>query len=194
MNTKQIKFYQLYEKLCKFDYMSDTKILAKFFDGVLALDYTQAVEMWEYFTTVYDEAISKDAQLSAFFADELLEIFYKSDNKKTIKLLLENGAISSTVYQYGNLNRIALDYLLELLVGGKVEYSDYLIKFIIKNQRLEFGPVLKNIMTAMLDIINKKTGQPPKLNKKMEIMLMGYIDKIKTAEKALLKQRLVELK
>jgi len=194
MNTKQIKFYQLYEKLCKFDYMSDTKVLTRFFDGVLTLDYGQAVEMWEYFTTVYDEAIAKDTRLSAFFSDELLEIFYKADSKKTIRLLLENGAVSSTVYQYGGLARIALDYLLELLTSGKVEYADYLLKFIIKNQRLEFGPVFKNIMTQMLDNITLKTGQPPKLNKKLEAMLMGYVEKIKTPEKALLKQRLVELK
>ena len=174
--------------------MSDTKILVKFFDGVLALDYGKAVEMWEYFTTVYDEAIAKDTKLSAFFGDELLEIFYKTDDKKTIKLLLENGAVSSTVYQYGTLNSIALNYLMELLVGGKVEYADYILKFIIKNQRLEFGPVFKNIMTAMIDSLTAKTGQPPKLNKKIESMLMGYVEKIKTAEKALLKQRLVELK
>ena len=193
MNTKQIKFYQLYEKLCKFDYMSDITIVAKFFDNVLALDFGYAIEMWEYFSTVYESAITKDTKLSKFFSDDLLNTFYKADSKKAIKLILENGVISSAIYQFGTLDSIAFDYLIELLVTGKVEYADYLLKFVIKNNNLDFGPIFKKIVTKMLDDITAKTKQPPKINRKMDAMLTGYINKIKTDEKSLLKQRLLEL-
>jgi len=194
MDAKQIKFLQLYENLCKLDYLKDTRIIAKFFDNMFGISYNIAVDMWEYFGTVYEVPIAKDAKLSKLFGDDLLDAFYKSDEKKTSRLLNDNTVIRRTVFSYGSLTPIAFGHITALLVAGKVDDADDILKCLVKNSSLDFGPIFKRIMEKMFQDISAKTNQPPKLSKKMEALLMNYINKIKTSEKALLKQRVVELK
>jgi len=194
MDAKQIKFLQLYENLCKLDYLKDPKIIAKFFDNMFGISYTIATDMWEYFGTIYETPIAKDKKLSKLFGDELLETFAKYDEKKTARLLNDSPVIRRTVFSYGSLTDIAFSHIVALLVAGKADDAEDILKCLVKNSSLDFGPVLKKIMEKMFQDITAKTSQPPKLSRKMEALLMSYIGKIKTSEKALLKQRVVELK
>jgi len=194
MDKKQLEFLKQFENLCKLDYLKDPKIIAKFFDNILAINFSLAGDSWEYFATVNEEFIVKDKKLTALFSDELLSKFTKSNERMTAKLLIDSAVIRRTVYQYGTFTDLAFNYAVAQFAAGKADNGEEMLKHIVKNDNIDFGPTLKRIMEKMFSDILAKTGAPPKLSRKMEDVLLNYIGKVKTDERAMLRQRVRELK
>ena len=195
MNAKQIKFLQLYENLCKLNYFGDPNILAKFFDNLLALDYVIAVDMWEYFISVYEPMIASNNKLSKLFGEDLLTAFLKNNEVRTVRLLNDNDPVRRMVYQYGTATSTgpAFDNCVNLFAAYKLDQAEILFRYLSKNPRIKFGPLLKSVMEKGFEQIKQKTGAAPKLPRKFSAMLSGYIAKVKTGERTLLVQYLKEL-
>ena len=196
MNSKELKFLQLFEKLSKTEVFTDDAARNKLMKQFMDLDFSMAATVWDYLATVYEDKILKDEKISKILGQEFFKMFFEQSETKCAKLLTDEGAVRRAVYQYcsGASGDKPTGIVVELLLGAKVDKAEEFFKCLVKNEKIYYGKTVKSILERLFIELLKKNHQKLVLNKKVAAMLLTYIGKIKSEEKAMLEQRIKEIK
>lgn len=186
MNANLTKFYAAFTAFCASDRtVPDVK---KHVPDMLAADFARTAEMWEYFAAADDT--------DPVFGDGMFRLFFAKSPKATVKLLTDVPAIRKIVYGLspavteGDLLQIVAD----LLLSGKLADGEELIKCVLKNPNTAFGAYMKALVEKLfVEILKRSDNARIVMNRKLSALLLPYIAKIKTDERALLEQRIKEI-
>ncbi len=195
MNAKSLKYMQLFENFVKTDFLIDKKTLQKSMKGFLDLDYALAVEVWDYLATTRESGLQNDKKIAAVLGELMFGVFYARAATKCVKAVCDIPSIRRAVYQHSpeagkNDNFTAL---VDLLAGGKVDAADEILKCLIKNERIRFGETMKRVLEQLFIELLKKNPAKIEMSKKLSTLMLTYIRKIKTDERAMLEQRIREI-
>ena len=197
MNTKVFKFYQaLFDSARDGSYKNPDEA-GKFWRKVLACDFDIAADVWEFLIGYCGEKIPVE-KLPAFLSEPPLKVFYEQNKTRAIRMICEREAVSTLLYTVSPVmpGLLSFDLLVGLIVAQKFEDAEILLKPVGKNiLDRTFGQIMKDLVEAVFMELLKKDGSAKKVNmpKKTSAFLLGYIDKIKTPEKAILQQRIKEI-
>ena len=178
----------------KTDFLIDKKTLQKSMKGFLDLDYALAVETWDYLVTTRESELINDKKLAATIGEMMFGVFYARASTKCVKAVCDVPSIRRAVYQHSpeagkgdNFN-----ILVDLLSGGKIDAADEILKCLIKNERIRFGETMKRVLEQLFIELLKKNPAKIEMSKKLQTLMLTYIKKIKTDERAMLEQRIRE--
>jgi len=199
MDAKQIKFLQLFGELSKID-PTDVAGLEQTLLPIIKLEFELGTMIWEYLCRTQTIPYSKDADLSAFCGDKLLEIFYNISSTKTINAITDPDVpiITQFVFEFNpNVDKgLALQIVQDSVITNKHDLAHIYLTHISRNRRINFGDYLKTLVEHAITQHIKKLATSSKnmpFPKKQAILLQEFIDKIRGANKALLTQRLKEI-
>jgi len=194
MNAKDLKFLELFEEFVKLDFTGDKTGLVKSMRGFMDLDYMLAVDVWDYAISTREGKLASDERFCEIAGFELLNQFYVRAAAKCAKAASETPAIRRAVYQYSKRagEENALLILIELLVAGKVSPAEEIFKCLQKNERIHYGKTMETILKRVFIELLKKNPAKIIVSKKLAELLLTYVRKIKTDERAMLEQRIKE--
>ena len=193
MNTKQLKYLSLFEEMSKADILGEATA-KKYFTSFINLDYSLALEIWDYLATTRETELSKNADKARVLGGSVLELFYKN-GARTAKAIYELPTVRKTVYQYSPSagENAAFNSRVDLLSGNKTDQADEILKCLVKNERIQYGPVMKNVLERLfIEILKKNPSKKLEMSRKLSTLLLSYVSKIKTDERAMLEQRIRE--
>lgn len=194
MNAKQLKYLTLFEEMSKAD-PSQEATVKKYLPSLLSLDYALALEAWEYICTTREQQCIKDEKAASVLGGYSLGIFCDKALPKTVKALSDCPAIRRTVYQYSSSvnDGYAFSILVDALLGNKTDYADEIFKCLVRNERIEYGPLMKKLLERLfIEILKKSASKKIEMSRKLSALLLTYVSKIKTDERAMLEQRIRE--
>lgn len=198
MNTKQLKFYQLFSKLAKVELLTDEKNFMKCFKSILELDFLYGVEVWEYLILDNEPSLTTPKN-AIILSDTVLQLLLDKAQIKTVKAIVDSPAIMRCLYQYNPNACInnTLNILVDLIVSGKTTEAEEILKCLVKNtvSKKTYGELMKDLLERIfIEVLKKDKGVSKKieLSKKQSSLLITYVNKIKTEEKAMLYQRIRE--
>ncbi|MCL2256569.1 MAG: hypothetical protein FWC11_06985 [Firmicutes bacterium] len=194
MDTKKFKFLQTFESFIQVDFFSDKNILTKHMKSFLSLDYSQAIDVWVYLITTRENDLLKNTRIATMLGDDMFNLFFSNNSQKCLKALSDEIMLKKAVYQYcaNSLTGENFKLLVNLIVSTKLEFADEILKCVIKNEKIKYGEAMKKLLEAIFIELLKKNPQKIILNKKQTELLLGYVKKIKTDERAMLEQRIKE--
>ena len=198
MNTKQLKFYQILKEINTLNVFTDSKRLLDCINKAIVLDYYSAVEIWEFLILDNEDALAKDIPLAFILCDKITEVFEAKANVKYVKTLSENTTVCRAVYQYSPTclgKSGAIVNAAGYLASSKLDISDQILSSAFKNNsnKKTVGEFMKAVVEKLfIELLKKSTDGKVRLARKTSDFLLGYVNKIKTPEKALLIQRLKE--
>ena len=197
MNVKIFKFYQTIFDSAKDGSYKNPEEAGKFWRKVLACDFEIASELWEFLIGYCGDNMPAE-RLHVFLGEPALKAFYEHNKAKTVRLICDREAVNTLLYAVSPINAgfLSLEILVGLIVSQKLEDAEILLKPLGKNIfDKTYGQILKEIVESVFVELLKKDGSAKKVNmpKKTATFLLGYIDKIKTPEKAILQQRIKEI-
>lgn len=193
MNTKSYKFYKGIFDLAKKDYINEPASVKSFMENTLDFDYDVAAELWDYLIT--DAAASKAPPAAAARAlgDIVLESFLKRNVQKTYKCVTENETIAGALYSMPDKPaETSKKLLIYFIMGAKFEEADFILKAMQKGPR--YGAAMKELLESLFEETKKKTGGVKAvIPKKTAQFLLTHTAKIRSAERALIEQRIKEI-
>ena len=198
MTTKQLKFYQILKEINTLNVFIDGKRLVDCIKQAIALDYFSAVEIWEFLILDSESALATDIPLAFMLCDKIIEVFEAKANAKYVKTLSENAAVCRAVYQYSptcfaKAETIAIT--AGYLASSKLDVADQMLSCAFKNNsnKKTVGEFMKAVIEKLfIEVLKKSTDGKIRIARKTSDFLLGYVNKIKTPEKALLTQRIKE--
>ena len=194
MNAKQLKFLSTFEQMCAADPLTETAA-KKFFPAFLNIESAMDADVWDYLAKTYENNIAAIRDLGAFFGDNVLDLFYKKAASRVVKIFADAPAVRRVVYQYAPLaaDGTAFGILVDLLAGNKTDAADEILKCLVKNERIAYGAFLKAVLERLfIEILKKNPAKKIEMPRKTATLLLTYIAKIKTDERAMLEQRIRE--
>ena len=194
MNPKQLKYHSLFEQMAQSDPMTEASA-KKFLPQFMTLDFQLALDVWDYLCTTREELLMKDKNAGLLLGDNALDLFYRKSAPKPVKCLFETPAVRRAVFQYSPTanDGIAFNALVDVLVANKTAYAEEAFKCLVKNERIAYGPFMKALLERVfIEILKKSTSKKLEMNRKLAALLLTYIGKIKTDERAMLEQRIRE--
>lgn len=196
MNSAQLKFFQMFADFARSD-IEDAKSLEKSVKGFLALDYPRAVDVWEYLTATYEAELADPAK-ALLYGDSIYKIFKSKAASKVSKTIMDVPSVRRAVFQYcPNIGEgDYFNMLVDLLVMNKVAAADEILKCVSKNTNnvMGYGPYMKAVLERLfIEILKRSDTKRIEMSRKLSALLLGYISKIKTDERAMLEQRIREL-
>lgn len=198
MNAKQLKFLKQFASLSRVDAVTDVKGLCDNMKAFIDLDFSLALDVWEYLTIDKEGTLAENVALAEIYADTLYEMFAAKNETRTVKAINELPSVRRAVFQYsphtheGAFFEIAVD----MTVAGKVKECDEIFKCVVKNESMAigYGAYMKNLIERVfIEILKKSANKKVEMSKKMTTLLLSYIAKIKTDERSLLEQRIREI-
>jgi len=197
MDTKRLRYLQLFAELSKIDSMDASNLRQKI-EPILDLDFGYALEVWEYMTQLYEETLSVNTALAEFFGNQMLEMFYQNSQQKTLKAIREIPHISKFVFLYNPLadRDLAQVIVAEWLMTNKYDFADFAFGLLQKNRHIEYNKYMSVMVSYCLgEIIDrcKQEGTRIAMPKKLSELLLKGVSKIKGPDKALLQQRIKEV-
>jgi len=194
MTTKELKFLEMFEEFSKINITADKLGTAKQLKTIMDFDYQMAVNVWEYYSSVKEEKLSKDENFSLAIGFEFLNLFYVKANTKCIKAIADVPAIRRSVFQYSRYagDENALQIIVDFIVANKLPIAEEILKCLTKNTRIHYGQILKRILEKVFIELLKKNPNKVEFSKKTADLYLTYVNKIKTEEKALIIQRIKE--
>jgi len=194
MNSKEIKFLELFEEFSKIDIISDKLSLSKVLKKFMDFDYAMAVNVWEYLATSKEERLIADVKFASVIGFDFLNQFYTRAGAKCIKIISDNPSIRRAVYQHAKEagDEKALQIMVDLIVAGKLPVANEFFKCVAKNPRIHYGQTIKAILEKVFIELLKKNPSKIVMSQKVADLFLEYIYKIKTEEKAMLEQRIKE--
>ena len=195
MNSKQLKYLTLFEEMSKADVKNEATA-KKYISDFINLDFTLALDVWDYVCSTRENLFVKDENISAVWGVNALKTFYAQNSQKTVKALCDNAVIRRVVYQYctGATQNEAFGILTDLLLSGKLAPAEEIFKCLVKNERIEYGPFMKNLLERLfIEILKKSSSKKIEMPRKLASLMLTYVGKIKTDEKAMLTQRIKEI-
>lgn len=195
MNAKDLKFLQLFEGFVKTDFLADKNLLTKSVKSFLDLDYLLAINMWDYLASAREIEMSKDTNVANLIGDTIFKAFYDRASTKCVKAITDTPSISRAVYQYSSTAGLGDSFtiLTELLVAGKIDYSEDILKNLVKNDKISFGETMKRVLEKVFIELLKKNPAKIEMSKKLSTLVLTYVKKIKSDERAMLEQRIREI-
>ena len=194
MNPKQLKYLTLFEQMGKNEPVSEESV-KKYFPAFINLDYALAVDVWDYLSTTREAEISAKPEQAKLLGDSALDLFYKKVAQKAVKAIADLPAVRRAVYQYSPAagSGTAFGILVDLLSANKTDQAEEIFKCLIKNERIQYGPVLKSVLERLfIEILKKNPSKKLEMSRKLATLLLSYVSKIKTDERAMLEQRIRE--
>ncbi|MCL2847358.1 MAG: hypothetical protein FWE13_01230 [Firmicutes bacterium] len=194
MNSKEIKFLELFEEFSKIDIVNDKSSFSKSLKKFLDFDYALAVDLWEYLSNSKEEKLIKDEKFATAIGFDFFNQFYAKASIKCIKTINDNASIRRSVYQHAKEanDEKALQIIVDLIVAGKLPQADEIFKGLTKNTRIHYGQAIKKILEKVFIELLKKNPNKVVMSQKQADLFLNYIGKIKTEEKAMLEQRIKE--
>lgn len=196
MNAKNLKYMQLFESLVGTDYTANKDHTVKSMKKFMELDYALAIEVWDYITTTKEALILKDDNFNAIACTDILKVMYDKASTKCIKAVTDTISIRKAVYQYSisAVSGYAFDMLANLVVANKLTQAEEILRMLSKNEKCQkqFGAMMKKLLEHIFVELLKKNPSKIDMPKKLCTLLLSYVRKIKTDEKALLEQRIKE--
>lgn len=195
MNLKQLKFMQMFAELIKNAKISSAESMQTYFTPVLNFDLSLAQDLWEYLIITNDATIAKNKIIGEVIGENIFAMFFSKSPAKTIKIIYDVAAVKKVVYQYNpkactgeNMN-----ILTDALMSLKLDEGEDILKCLMKNSYIEFGASLKTLLERIfIETLKRNPTKKIEINKKLSTLLLSYIAKIKTDERALLEQRIRE--
>lgn len=194
MNAKQLKFYSLFEDMSKADVLLDATA-KKFMTSFLNLDFALALDVWDYVCTAHEGKLAQSKETAETYGSVVLDMFVKKGAPKTVKAINDLPAVRKAVYQYALVpdGGTAFGILVDLLSANKTDAADEIFKCLVKNERIEYGPLLKAVLERLfIEILKKNPSKKIEMSRKLSALLLSYVQKIKTDERAMLEQRIRE--
>lgn len=196
MNAKQIKQYEILSEFFNSD-MLKAAAVDKYFGAMLKLDYGYSEDLWE-FMLIRNDADLKNAAFSTLYVDRIFGLFGKANAAKIQKTVTDRTVIMRAVFGFspsadkGEMFNIPIN----LLLSNKVDTVDAIFKNVIKNEfmSLSFGKYMLEFLDKFfIEVMKKNASRKVELNRKQSALLMGYAQKVKGDEKAMLVQRIKEI-
>lgn len=196
MNSAQLKFLQMFDDFAQVD-IADKTAVEKQFKLFLNFDFNRAVDLWDYCLATYEERMS-DPTEALFFGEKLYKLFKAKAAPKAQKILLDDPYVRRGIFQYGpNIgDGEYFNLLVDLCVMNKTAQADEILKCAVRNSnnKMTFGAYMKSVIERLfIEILKRSTSKRVEMSRKLSTLLLGYISKIRTEEKAMLEQRIKEL-
>jgi hypothetical protein len=176
MNAKDLKFLELFESFAKIDFLTDKTGQMKAMRAFMELDYSLAVDIWDYTVSTREGKLSADERFCEATGFELLNQFSARAPDKCKKAVSETPSIRRAVYQYskhaGEEN--ALLILIELLIGSKLPAAEEIFKCMLKNERIHYGKTMETVLKRVFIELLKKNPMRIEMSKKLyELLQIG---------------------
>ncbi|MDE7395168.1 MAG: hypothetical protein K2M95_03505 [Clostridiales bacterium] len=194
MNAKQFKYMQIFEQYVQ-DGLLDEKAAKKHFASLLQLDYPLALDTWDYVCSAYEQELADSEDAGRLLGDTVFALFYEKNAQRTVKALLELPQVRKAVFSYSPAadKGTTFSLLVDALVANKTETAEEYLKCLVKNERIEYGPFMKEVLERLfIEILKKNPSKRVEMSRKLSALMMTYIGKIKTDERAMLLQRVKE--
>ena len=82
---------------------------------------------------------------------------------------------------------------MDLLSNNKTDPAEDIFKCVVKNERIAYGPFMKELLERVfIEILKKNPSKKLEMSRKLATLLLSYVSKIKTDERAMLEQRIRE--
>ncbi|MCL2798176.1 MAG: hypothetical protein FWD58_09025 [Firmicutes bacterium] len=195
LNAKGLRYFELFEAFLRIDIESDKIGCAKAVRNLLDLDYAAAVDIWEYMATTREEKFANNEKLADAVCFDFFNQFYARASSKCIKAATEIPVLRRAVLQHSKkaCTENSLTMLSDLLISLKLLPSEDILKCVLKNEKTHYGKTLKSIVERVFADLLKKNPARIQMPKPLAELLLTYIRKIKTDERALLEQRIKEI-
>ena len=194
MNAKQFKYLQTFAQYVQ-DGLTDEKATKKHLSTLLQLDYALALDTWDYICTACEQEIAASEEKGKLFGSTIFSLFYDKNAQRTVKALLELPQVRKAVFAYSPSANggLAFSLLIDALVANKTETAEEYFKCLVKNERIAYGPFMKEVLERLfIEILKKNPSKRVEMSRKLSALMMTYIGKIKTDERAMLLQRVKE--
>ena len=194
MNAKELKYLSLFEQMCKGDFLTEA-VAKKSFTSFLNLDFSLALDVWDYVCSAHEEEVANSEQTSALFGGIILDMFYKKGMQKTVKALADLPSVRRAVFSYSPEadKGVPFNILVDLLSNNKTDPAEDIFKCVVKNERIAYGPFMKELLERVfIEILKKNPSKKLEMSRKLATLLLSYVSKIKTDERAMLEQRIRE--
>lgn len=197
MNAKTVKHYEYLSEFFGSD-MLKAPAVDKYFGALLKLDYAFAEELWE-FMLIHHDADLKNPAFAALYIDRVYKLFAASNAARTQKTVVDVPVIERAIFQFspsacdGELFNLPIS----LLISGKTDAVDGIFKLLIKNEAMKpsFGEyMIKFLDRFFIEMMKKDAQRKVKLNNKQTSLLLTTVQKVKGDERAMLVQRIKEVK
>ena len=196
MTAKEQKFLNLVFTAAKHSLPADAASYYKTVDALISFDYSSAVLVWEYFMTEEDGRMAENPALAAVLTDGTESIFEKKAGSRFVKLLTDSHTVRDGIYRRSPtaLKRAeTIGYAAQLMLSGKTEESDDILKSAMKNASGDFGPFMAAVVDRLIIELTRKNPNKPSFPKKLAAQVLSFSEKIKGPEKAFIAQRIREL-
>ncbi len=194
LNAKQLKYFQIFEQYAH-DGFTDEKAAKKHFAALLQLDPALAVEVWDYVCTTQESALAANEATGTLFGCTVFNLLYDKAAQRTVKALADLVSVRKAVFTYAAAasTGTAFALLVEALAANKTALAEEYFKCLVKNERIEYGPFCKEVLERLfIEILKKNPSKRVEMPRKLSTLLMTYMGKIKTDERAMLLQRIKE--
>ena len=196
MNAAQLKFLQMFADFARID-INDTAAVEKQFKSFLNQDYSRAVDLWDYVLATYESKLT-DPKVAQVFGVKLYKLFKAKSAPKAQKLLLDDPYVRRAIFQYGPNygDGEFFNLVVDLCVMNKTAQAEEIFKCAVKNtnSKQTFGAYMQSVVERLfIEILKRSTSKRVEMSRKLSALLLNYIAKIKTDERAMLEQRIKEL-
>ena len=195
LNAKSIKHMELLETFFKIDIENDKIACAKAMRALLDYDYAAAVDVWDYLSNAREEKFAANDKLSQAVGFDMFNQFYARASTKCVKTVCDIPAVRRAVFQHSKsaCTENSLTMLSDLLISGKLAPAEDILKCLQKSEKTHYGKTLKAVIERVFADLLKKNPAKIQMPKALSELLLLYIKKIKTEEKAMLEQRIKEI-
>lgn len=193
MNQKQTKQYNLIENIFKVPFGS--ALAPKLFGELAAINFEISADMWEYVLSQNSNALS-NTQNAVLMAEEILDIFTKQSFQKTNNYVCDSLPLIKLIFGQSSVagTGSTLNLVANIVLANKVEIAETMLSSLRNNSNIDFNEIMKNVVEKVFEnYCAKNAVKKPELNRKQKTLLLGFIDKMRGPNKALLQQRIKEL-
>lgn len=194
MSPKQLKFLQTFEQMSKADSLEEATV-RKYMTSFINLDFSLALDAWDYLCTTREDTLVKNNDAAKVLGGAMLDLFYGKAAQKTVKALADAPAVRRAAYQYSPAaaQGTAFNILVDLLSANKTDSAEDILKCLVRNESISYGPALKAVLERLfIEILKKNPSKKLEMPRKLSSLLITYVSKIKTDERAMLEQRIRE--
>ena len=195
MNAKDVKKYTLITAIANAA-PTDAQA-AGWFEELAAIDYTTAFEVWEFKLGLFaPNGRLENGEVCKTLDEKVFAGLLKASETKFRQLFCDSLPLIKLIYQncMTSCSGSNLTFLINLILSNKLDAADEALRCTRNNETGDFGDRMRAVVDGVLSTYCAKNGvKKAELNKKQSTMLLDHIEKIKGANKAILRQRIKEL-
>lgn len=196
MTAKEQKFLTLFAEAARCRLPEDEKEFLSAMSGLAAFDVSSALLAWEYFLATLDGEAAKSPALAAVITDGTERVIAAKSQQRLIKAITDSAVIRAGIYRRSPTAMSRAEtaaYAAQVLLSGKSEEGDDIMRCAMKNASGNFGPFMAAVVDRLIVELVRKNPAKPSFPKKLSAQILAFSDKIKGPEKAFIAQRIREL-